>query len=195
MLRKVTLHGALAEQFGRQPIELDVDSPTLLIRGLCSQLKGFEAAFREYKNFKLLTYNSETQRFSPIEPDTWKMSLGQQPDIHLVPVPEGAGWELAAAAAAYIFEVGTVGYYIAAAVIYVAVSVAVSMAVSSIANALSPMPSTSGGDSAAAEEKSSFLFNRVQNVTAPGHPVPLVYGDCLVGSVVVSVSVTTEQMI
>lgn len=44
------------------------------------------------------------------------------------------------------------------------------------------------------EEKTSFMFNGAVNCQAQGHPVPLVYGTMLTGSIVGSAGIKVEQM-
>ena len=44
------------------------------------------------------------------------------------------------------------------------------------------------------EVSNNFSFNGLQNVSRPGVAVPLVYGECLVGSVVISAGVDTAQV-
>ncbi len=43
------------------------------------------------------------------------------------------------------------------------------------------------------DESKNYIFNSVANTTAAGGPVPLAYGRCKIGSVVVSVSFETNN--
>lgn len=193
MLRQIQLHGALADKFGKAPIELDVDTPDQLIRGLFCVIDGFEQEFRKNTHYKIFRFNRQKLNVQPVTTETWKMTLGKEPELHIVPVAEGAGIEIGAAVAAFFELTGYAALAVEIAVDIV-VAVAVSAAVSSITSAMSPMPKTAGGNTPAAE-KPSFIFNQVLNVTTPGNPVPLVYGECLTGSVVISVGVATEQLL
>lgn len=186
MLRAIQLHGNLAEQFGTEPIELDVDTPLLLISGLSCVIPGFEDAFRSNPYYQIVKIDKNNNTATSITEETFEMNLGSATDIHLVPTVEGSGFEIAG----MIVAAGTAAYY----AIGVVLNIAISMIMSSIAKALSPMPETSSRTTTAAAERPSFIFNQVINVTAPGNPVPLVYGECLTGSVVISVGVTTEQL-
>lgn len=186
MIRKVILHGSLAEQFGNDPIELDVNSPQSLISGLSCVVNGFEKAFRKCSNFQLVQVDRDKKTVTYVTPQTWEFDLTSTDEIHLVPTAEGAGFEVAVA---WGFAAGTFGYY----AVGIAVNLAITMAVSAISSKLSPMPDSSGSTHTPAAERPSFVFNQVLNVTSPGHPVPLVYGRCLTGSVVISVGLQTEQ--
>jgi hypothetical protein len=43
------------------------------------------------------------------------------------------------------------------------------------------------------DPRKSFSFSGIQNVARQGVPVPIVYGECLVGSIVISAGINTEE--
>lgn len=67
------------------------------------------------------------------------------------------------------------------------------VAMGGVAQMLSPAPTLAGG-SASVDTKASFLFGSADNVTAQGVPVPVVFGEFVVGSVVISVGLSTEEL-
>jgi predicted phage tail protein len=71
-----------------------------------------------------------------------------------------------------------------------------SMVLGGVAGLLSPGPQVQKQptDMAAAEDQPSFLFNGVTNNTQAGGPVPLVFGTHLVGSIVISAAIHTEDI-
>jgi predicted phage tail protein len=62
---------------------------------------------------------------------------------------------------------------------------------------LTPVPSSKSGsqqEQASTENKPSYLFNGGFNSTQQGLPVPVVYGQMLVGSSVITVGTWTEAL-
>jgi predicted phage tail protein len=67
------------------------------------------------------------------------------------------------------------------------------IALTGVAQALSPSPTLAGG-TASVDTKASFLFGSGENVTVQGVPVPVVFGEFVVGSVVISAGLSTEEL-
>jgi predicted phage tail protein len=68
-------------------------------------------------------------------------------------------------------------------------------ALGGIAQAISPQPKT--GDYSArqpVDQRSSFLFNQITNTTEQGGAVPLIYGETMVGSVVIASGLAPEEI-
>lgn len=68
----------------------------------------------------------------------------------------------------------------------------VSMALSGAASMLSSAASAGDTTTQSADTNASYLFNGIQNTSAQGAAVPLVYGKCMTGSVLVSAGLSTE---
>lgn len=183
MIRNIHLHGSLADKFGKEPIELDVDSPTMVIRGLKTLIRGFESEFRKYENFNFVRADAEGNALAVTE-ETWEMSLGKATDIHILPAVEGSGVEIAA----YIGLTGMAMYAVG-----FAINIAIAYALSAISQSMAPTLDTAGG-SAPADQRPSFLFNGPINISSPGYPVPLIYGEFKTGSVVISVGASSEEV-
>jgi len=79
--------------------------------------------------------------------------------------------------------IGTVGTAI--------VGIGVSLVIGGIAQLLTPIPKTSKDEG---DPRKSFSFSGIQNVSRAGVPVPVVYGETLVGSVVVSAGIDIVQV-
>jgi len=71
-----------------------------------------------------------------------------------------------------------------------------SLALSGISQLIAPTPGNLGGEIGAERpaQRPSFFFNGPLNVTEEGHPIPLVYGRMIVGSVVVSGGIEAERI-
>ena len=76
-----------------------------------------------------------------------------------------------------------------------AVGIGIGMVSGGVAQMLSPVPKTGNQqDQAASENKPSYLFNGAFNSTQQGLPVPVVYGEMLVGSSVIAVGTWAEAI-
>lgn len=199
MLRTVVLHGTLA-RFG-ESFELDVKSPVEAVRALIVQIKGFRQALREGE-YRILKGDDA------LSLDELRLRLGRATEIHLVPVIAGsaAGWEKILAGVAIIglaiaapYALGFVGGVAGALAVAIPgtfglatfgtiASLGAAMALGGVAQMLSPTSTSTPADN-----KQSFLFGSVANVSKQGVPVPLVFGEFVTGSVVISVGLTTED--
>ena len=189
MLRRIHLAGPLAKEFGKEPIELDADDLTMLVRGLDCARPGFFNAFRKQENFALALKSDEGVKFLKPEDLSWR--FGSASDLYLATEEHGSGAEIAAWAAFEFAAIVGIEYYTLAYVVtYIAVNVAIAYVVGQIAMSLAPKPETSGSS---AEERASYLFDGAVNLQGQGHPVPLVYGRFRTGSVVISAEVTSEK--
>lgn len=75
------------------------------------------------------------------------------------------------------------------------VSVGIGMAIGGVVQMLTPVPKAPNQqDQATTENKPSYFFNGAFNSTQQGLPVPVVYGQMLVGSSVVAVGTWTEAL-
>lgn len=194
MMRSVVLHGALREQFGG-PFQLDIASPADALRALLRQLKGFPAAIRKGE-YRLIRGSIDHDRAIPLE--AIEAGLGASTEVHIVPVVAGssgltsilAGLALVAIALAapYVLPEAIVGLTAFTAVTNAVFAVGASLALSGAAQLLTVSPKTT-------DSKDSFLFSGQLNVASQGGPVPLVYGQFLVGSVVVSAGLETQQLL
>lgn len=205
---KVHLYGSLAEEFGAEH-SYKVSSPAEACRALEANNPGkFYTAIREgsYTIFRgdLQDEDTDTEATLTLQrPDT---------DIHIVPQVSGAksrgigqiitGVIIIAAAVVYAYYTGDYTSAFAAAEGVIAggagstmAMMGAAMVVSGIATMLTPVPSLDGGElGKSVDDKKSFIFTGPENVSTQGIPVPLVYGRFKVGSVVVSRSLTVENI-
>lgn len=208
----IVLHGDLRRQFGG-PFPMDVATPGEAVRALCSQLRGFRRRLQEGA-FRLVRRAGGRRR--DVDLSMLDMTLGDGQSFHVVPVlagsKSGAGKAIlgiAIVAAAFVFApavVGALGPTMGMAT--TAFSVAgfgvtfsqiagfgAMMALGGVAQMLSPTPKVSSGSGGGrAEANASFIFNGPLNAIEQGNPVPLVYGRFHAGSVLVSSSMTAENI-
>jgi len=143
-----------------------------------------------------------------------KLRLGRNNEIHIVPVIAGSasswgkiltGVAIIGLAIAAPYALGLAGGGLSAALGTSAIGVAgigtfgqiaglgAAIALGGVAQMLSPAPTLAGG-TASVDTKASFLFGSADNVTQQGVPVPLVFGEFVTGSVVISVGLSTEEL-
>jgi len=190
MLRTINLHGSLALDGKLQTVELDVDTPQIMFRGLSCLVEGFDSRMRALTtDIQMFIVNPEVtdkNELNSVGPEGLSRTLGDAKELHIIPAVEGGGFEIAA----MYFVKGTMAYYVAGFVI----SLAISYVLGAIAQSMAPKPSTSAG-AATIDQKPSFMFNGPVNITEQGYPVPLAYGlKVLTGSTVISVDADTVQI-
>jgi len=76
-------------------------------------------------------------------------------------------------------------------------AVGLSLALAGTAQLLTPTAQTSAvtsGTDSFNDPRKSYSFSGIQNVSRQGVPVPIVYGETIVGSVVISSGINTEEI-
>lgn len=212
-MRTVYLYGALAELFGPS-FRLEVFSAAEAARALEANFPGrfFKAlAGGEYHVVK----GDDIESGESFGADLLTFGLGAR-DLHIMPALAGScgggvfkivlgiviiGAALLTAGAA----AGLAGISFGAAMgeaSFLGISMAsyatfgAAMALSGLSSILSPSMDLPGtGTAAAVDPRKSFVFQGAENVSAQGGPVPVVYGRMLVGSIVVSSSITVEDVL
>lgn len=207
MLRTIVLHGDLATQFG-DTFTLDVRSPAEAMRALVVQVRGFRRALRD-GHYRVLKATSDVAHSLGL--DELNLRVGPRHEIHVVPVIAGsanawgkilAGVAIVALAVAAPYALGIAGGLGTATGLGLGASIGgvvtfgqiagfgALVALGGVAQMLSPTISASSSGS---NNKESYLFGSTDNVTTEGGPVPLVFGEFVVGSVVVSAGLSTEE--
>ena len=203
MLRKIKLYGKLAEFVGHKEFEAEVSSVGNAVSFLLNNFPQLERHMSpNYYQVKVGDYSiDETEIHHPV---------GQQ-DIHFVPVIAGAGrgglGKLLLGAvligAAFLMPAGSgltllegikagslaqVGM-LTKTMLYVGAS----LALQGVTELLFPLPKDNGFDSEQ-DPRLSFSFSGLQNTSRAGTPIPIVYGEIMTGSVVISAAIDTNQV-
>ena len=139
-------------------------------------------------------------------PDELHLPIGQQETISIIPVMAGAGTTgriiagvlLVAVAIAFPL-IGATAAQIAAGMTISAISanialVGVSLIIGGVAQLLTPTPKVPQGADNQDDPRKSYSFSGIQNTSRQGVPVPIVYGETIVGSVVISAGIDTVQV-
>lgn len=187
MLRQIRVYGKLAKYLGQRVFEAAVDSAAEAIRFLMANFPGLERHMMDQR-YHVLVGDYDLGEDELIDP------AGHQV-IKIVPVITGASlWKIIAGIAlitASIFIPGSALVFGTALKTIVA-TVGVSLTLTGVAGLLTPAPKLE--NDAAQDPRDSFNFSGIQNTSRAGVPVPIVYGDMITGSVVVSTSIDTVRV-
>lgn len=190
MLRKIKLYGRLAKFIGKRVLEADVSSAAEAVRFLLANWPELERHMADqHYRVSLGDYDlGEDELHDP---------AGKQP-IKIVPVVAGAGavGRIIAGAAlivASIFIPGTALIF-GTALKGLVFGIGTSLAIGGVAQLLTPTPTLSLGTDSPNDPRKSYSFSGIQNTSRQGTPVPIVYGEMLVGSVVISAGIDVDQV-
>jgi predicted phage tail protein len=202
MLRKIKLYGKLAKFIGHRVLEADVATAAEAVRFLVTNWPELEKHMADqYYRVSIGTYDLLAEELHD--------PAGQQ-DIKIVPVVAGAGavGRIIAGVALIALAVALPGIGLAAgakgaAVIFGTTFSATSLSIGflgaslvlgGIAQLLTPTPKVPTGPDTQNDPRKSYSFSGIQNTSRQGTPVPIVYGETIVGSVVISAGIDTVQV-
>lgn len=191
MLRKIRLYGQLAKFIGQRVLEADVETAAEAVRFLVTNWPELERHMADqYYRVSVGKYDLAAEELHD--------PAGQQ-DIKIMPVLAGAGavgrillGAVLLVASIFIPATAAVaGIFLKAAV----ANIGVVLVLGGVAQLLSPVPQvnkTMGNDPD--DPRRSFSFSGIQQTSRQGIPVPICYGEMLVGSVVISAGIDTVQV-
>lgn len=207
MLRQVYLYGRLADRFGAYPVNVDINSPIDAVRALNVLKPGFRQELRQGE-YHVLIKNGD--RYFDIGEEDLSLQLGNSSEVHIVPVIAGSKGR-GAAVLKIILGVALVAgaFFLAPAMVGAAgglgatafavagmgvtygqiAMIGLGIAVSGVSALLAPNVKSKD-----TKDDSSNIVTPGENVGEQGSCVPLVIGRYLVGSVVMSVGLVTEQV-
>ena len=204
MLRKVKLYGQLAEFVGHKEFEVKVDNVAQAVSFLIHNFEGLEA-YMSPKYYQVKVGDDD------IGTDELAFPVGQQ-DIHFVPVIAGAGrgglgkillgallitgavmagggFGALFSEKGLVFAGGKFGAFMGK----FAMNLGVGLTIMGVSEMLFPLPEPQKFSSEE-DPQLSFSFSGVQNTSRAGTPVPIVYGEIITGSVVISAAIDTNQV-
>jgi predicted phage tail protein len=192
MLRKIKLYGKLAKFIGHRVLEADVATAAEAVRFLVANWPEVERHMADqHYRVSVGTYDIDLEELHH--------PAGAAP-ISFVPVVAGAGavgriliGALLIAGAFFTggATIGLLGLAAPVAVSTVLAGVGISLVLGGVAQLLTPTPKISQDE---ADPRKSFSFSGIQNTSRAGVPVPVVYGETLVGSVVISAGIDIVQV-
>lgn len=200
-LREVRLYGHLGRQFGRVH-RLAVRTCREAAQALAVLLPGFERALLAHEP-GVHVFRRRVSVPTNLAEERLDAPLGRGEAVCIVPAVAGAkrGGALqiivGAALIAGAFVTGTFSLASTLGVNFtalgsVAFSVGVSLVLGGVVQALTPI-AKSGGNGARPDNAPSYAFDGPVNYATQGVAVPLVYGRCIIGSVVASQGLSSVE--
>ena len=200
MLRKLKLYGELAEFVGHKEFEIQVDSLAKAVSFLVNNFPQVEKYMNpQYYQVKVGNYS--------LDKDEIHHPIGQE-DIHIVPVITGAGrgglgkilLGAALIAGAFMFTTLTFANFSTTSIGFTSAGIGkafvylgASLVFQGVSDMLFPLPKPKEFKSEQ-DPQLSFSFSGTQNTSRAGTPVPIVYGEIVTGSVVISGAIDTQQV-
>jgi predicted phage tail protein len=202
MLRKIKLYGRLAKFVGQRVFEADVASAAEAVRFLLVNFPQLE------KHMADQHYRVSVGKYD-LTADELHNPTGQQ-EIRIVPMLAGAGsgaGKIIAGVALIALAVfalpvvlgsavwaGSIGYGTAVGIINATIGIGASLVLGGVAQLLTPVPKIPQGPDSQDDPRKSYSFSGIQNTSRQGLPVPAVFGETIVGSIVISQGVDTVQV-
>ena len=197
MLRKIKLYGELAKFLGHKTLEAEVHSAGQAIRFLVVNFPQLEAHMAD-RYYKVLVGDWE------IKEEEINYPNGQE-DIRIVPIVGGEGGRgtrqflLGAAfigigilsGGATLGAGGFTGVGFLGGATAVIGNIGIALALTGLSQMLTPVEDIKEEEQ---DPRRSFNFSGIQNTSRAGAPVPVIYGQTMVGSVVISANIENEQV-
>ena len=212
MLREIRVYGELAMFMGVKSFMAEARDAAEAMRYLLVNFAGLEAHMAQH-DYRVLvgSYN--------IGEEELNHPVGQNV-IRIIPVVAGAGGvgKILAGVAIIglsILTAGFFGFALGSATgigtfATIGVGIGASLALGGVAQLLTPVPriappsvANSGPASSSPstmreselDPQKSYSFTGIQNTSTQGTPVPIIYGETIVGSVVISANISTVEVI
>mgnify|MGYP003109745412 FL=1 len=207
MLSKVKVYGHLAEHLGQSTFEALIRTPAEAVRFLICNFPELRGLMRD-GYYKVAVGRHDLQLAD--SPEQLHYPVGSSEVVSIIPVVTGAGGDRrgfgsillgAALIGTAIFTGGAtlgltgftaagtgLGFTAAAA----AGNIGLALVLGGTASLLSPTPELPGLDGDPRNDPNNFSFSGVQNTSREGVPVPVAYGEVIVGSVVISAGLNVE---
>ena len=204
MLRKVKLYGELAKFVGHKEFEVQVDTVGKAVSFLIHNFPGIESYMSpKYYQVKVGNYD--------IDKNEIDYPIGRE-DIHFIPMISGAGrgfgklllgavligFAIANPAVGFGLGPGGLGGGFATAsgafsITATLGNLGLGLALMGVSEMLIPLPEPQKFSSEE-DPKVSFSFSGIQNTSRAGTSIPIIYGEMMCGSVVISVAVDTHEV-
>ena len=194
MLKKIKVYGTLRKFLGQSEFDVDLNTPREAISFLVCNFKGIEEHMAE--QFYTIQVGAKV-----ITEDL--LNINTQDDIKIIPVVHGNFFPILLGAGA-LFTSSTIGTTLLGSKLLATIatsaltSIGTSMVIDGVTQMLSPQQnnlSPTGQDALdPAALASNYSFTGLTNISRAGIPVNLVYGEIVVGSIVVSNGVDTVQV-
>ena len=188
LMREIRVYGKLAKFLKRRVFRAEIANVAEAVRFLLANFPHVEAHMLD-QHYRVSLDGSDVDLNEIHQP------VGQE-TIKIVPVIAGAGTVgriiagVALVAGALIIGQPWLGAWAYSSLI----GVGASLALGGVSQLLSPVPVTPAGADSPNDPRKAYSFSSIQNTSRSGTPVPIVYGETIVGSVVISAGIGISQV-
>lgn len=186
-MKTLRLYGRLAEFIGFDEFRIDVATAAEAVRFLVANFPAVEAHIAQ-QQYHVRAGEHEIGEEGLHHP------VGADEVIQIIPVMAGAGavgriilGVVLVAASFFIPGVALFGVGLAP----IAFGIGASLVLGGVSQLLTPSPQTNLDVTKDPRTQESFSFSNIQNVSREGLPVPIGYGETIVGSVVLTAGIDT----
>lgn len=195
-MKAIYLYGRLAELYA-PCYKMEVRDPAEAIRALVSQLDGFESALKEGDWYIV---RGKLEDDIKLDEESLTLDIGQANEIHIMPAVAGAGGDtgkilvgaLMVGAAFFTGGASIAAWSMGQTALG---AMGAGLIAGGVTTMLAQTPSTGAYDeNSKPDERASTLFNGPVNRSTQGVAIPLIYGEVITGSIVISSGITTEKV-
>ena len=202
MLRKIRLYGHLAEHCGQKVFEAVARTPAEAIRFLLCNFPELRSIMNA--GYYTVAVGPHTLQLGE-SPEQISYPLMPDDDIRIIPVATGASFfkkfgaillgallvGVAVATGGTGLSFGISGFSGGIGASAAVGNLGAGLLLTGVAGLLSPTVPTPDIDN---DPRNNFSFSGIQNVSREGVPIPIAYGEVIVGSVVVSAGLNVEEL-
>ena len=202
MLRKIRLYGHLAEHCGQKVFEAVARTPAEAIRFLLCNFPELRSIMNA--GYYTVAVGPHTLQLGD-SPEQISYPLMPDDDIRIIPVVTGANFfkkfgavllgallvGVAVATGGTGLSFGITGFSGGIGASAAVGNLGAGLLLTGVAGLLSPTVPTPDIDN---DPRNNFSFSGIQNVSREGVPIPIAYGEVIVGSVVVSAGLNVEEL-
>lgn len=189
-MREIRIYGALAKFLKRRVFRAEVASAAEAVRFLVANFPAVEQHMAE-RHYRVSLGERDLELKEIHDP------AGQQV-IKIVPVVAGAGATARIIVGALLvvasIAIPGLGLGLAGSVVTAVGLFGGSLVLGGIAQLLTPTPTTATGVDSPNDPRKNYSFSSIQNTSRQGTPVPVIYGETIVGSVVISAGIDIAQV-
>lgn len=189
MLRTIRIYGRLAKFLKRRKFEADVSTAAEAVRFLLANFPKLEPELAK-GHYRVSVGDLDLAQ------DELHNPAGQQ-EIKIIPVVSGAGAVGRIIAGVALIALSSILPPVAGIALgTIAFGIGASLVLGGVAQLLTPVPTLNQPSmtDTAKDPRKSYSFSGIQQTSRAGVPVPIVYGETLVGSVVISAGIDTVQL-
>lgn len=193
-MKTIILYGTLATKFGKE-FQFDVKDVAEAVRALCANLKGFRQHLERYsKPGYFVRVGKESLGVEELG-----YPVSDREVIRIMPAISGAGGKFGKIifgalliTASFLMPGANTVLYGSTTVGSIMFSVGTSLVLGGIAQLLYTAPKLNNGEKV--DNKPSYAFSGPVNTTRQGNCVPVLYGELVVGSQVISSGLYAEDI-